>query len=241
VTDSFDTDYVRRCLRRDDHVTMRRLIEQLKVDPEAPAILERLYREGNREVRSWAAGVSVETVGRAALPWLVEMARRDRDAENRSQALGEILAIDPEAVRPLLPRLRSQLRDKEPIYVLDAARALSFLGDKDALPAMRAVANSWDPEHGRRKMLGTYILALEGRSDVIFERIRNHDHISLGWLAYAASALVRTPEARTVLEWGAENLPDADCRRRCSRSLSEGRWLPAAGSQPDSLESPTSA
>jgi hypothetical protein len=73
--------------------------------------------------------------------------------------------------------------------------------------------------------LETYILALDGREDVIFERIRAHDHICIGWLAFAASAFVRTPEARAVLEWGAQNLPDVSCRRDCARFLKEGRWL----------------
>ena len=140
------------------------------------------------------------------------------------------MKIDVEAVRPLIPRLRTQLWHKETNYALDAARALTFIGDREALPAMRTLAESWDPNIYYRKMLETYILALEGRADIILKRIRAHDHICLGWLAYAASAFVRTPEARAVLEWGVQNLPDEDCRRQCVRFLREGRWLaPAEG------------
>ena len=222
----FDWDFLARCLDNDDFPGLRGLIESLKKDPAAAEILERLAHDRHAEVRSWAAAVAEKTIGRAALPWLVEMARSDRDFDNRSMALQVILDIDVEAVRPLIPRLRSQVWHKETDYALDAARALTFIGDRDALPAMRALAESWDPNIYYRKMLGTYVLALDGQADVILERIRSHDHICVGWLAYAASAFIRTPEARAVLEWGAENLPDDQCRRDCARFLREGRWLP---------------
>lgn len=223
---SFDRDYLARCLDTDDFPGLRGLIDLLKTDAAAPAILENLAKDRDVEVRSWAAGVAEETVGKAALPWLVAMARKDRDSENRSMALQTILAIDVSAVRPLITRLRTQLHDTDSIYALDAAQALTFIGDTDSLPAMRAVAEGWDPDIYYRKQLETYILALEGRADVIFERIRNHDHICMGWLAYALSAFVRTSEARSVLQWGTDNLPDEECRRRCGRFLSAGKWLP---------------
>lgn len=223
----FDRDHLAECLRNNDLSGLRTLIESLQHDPSAPKILESLAGDRITEVRSWAAGVAAETIGRAALPWLLVMARGDRDFENRAMALQEIRRIDVEALRPLIPRLRTQLWHKESDYALDAARALTFIGDRDALPAMHALADSWDPNIYYRKILETYILALEGRVDLIFERIRAHDHVSVGWLAYAASAFVRTPEARAVLEWGAENLPDDQCRRRCARFLEEGRWLPS--------------
>jgi hypothetical protein len=173
--------------------------------------------------------VAEETVGRAALPWLTEMARRDRDLNNRSLALQELRKIDVEAIRPLVHRLRSQLQNTDHDVALDAAKALVFIEDKESLAAMRRLADSWDPKVYYRKILETYILALDGRSDVIFERIRRHDHVCMGWLAYAASAFVRTPEAHSVLEWGAETLPDDQCRLRCQEGLREGKWLSTHG------------
>jgi hypothetical protein len=220
----FDRDFLARRLHRDDFAWLRTLIDSLKATPSAPAILERLAGNREVEVRSWVAGVAEETIGKEALPWLLKMVRSDRDAESRSMALQEIPNIDPGAVRPMIRHLRSLLRKKNPHCATDAAKALILIGDRDSLPAMREVAESWEPGIGYRKRLGAWMLAPEGCADHIFERIREHDHICMGWLAYAARAFVRTPEARAVLEWGAENLPDEPCRHTCAESLHEGRW-----------------
>ena len=88
---------------------------------------------------------------------------------------------------------------------------------------MRAALARWDPSVYYSRMMETYILALEGRGDVIVSRIRDHDHVAMGWLAYAASEFVRSPQAREALEWGATSLPDESCRRQCSRFLNEGK------------------
>jgi hypothetical protein len=224
--EDFDVGVLIRALRTDDHSLLQSLIESLKTNPQGPRLLERLAHQPDAGVRSWVSGVAAEVAGRAALPWLVEMARRDRDSENRSEALQTILEIDPEAVLSLIPRLRSQLRSPDKDYAADAARALTYVGDRESLPEMRALAQSWslDGYTGDAKRLETYILALEGRYEELFARIRDHDHISMPWLAFAVGQWVRTTSGRSVLEWGVSNLPDGECRRWCDRAIRDGRW-----------------
>jgi hypothetical protein len=221
---AFDRDLLAKYLREDDYARLGEFVQTLKSDAGAPGVLEALARDRDTDMRSWAAAVARETVGIAALPWLVSMARGDRNFENRDLAMLEVLELDPSALKPMVPRLRSQLRHKDPDFALDAARALTRIGDAGALPAMHALAESWDPDLYYRKMLEVYILALEGRVEVILGRVRAHDHVCMPWLAHAARTFVRTNEARQVLEWGAVSLPDDECRGWCARAIIEGHW-----------------
>jgi hypothetical protein len=224
MRDAFDRSVLVRALRHDDGALLRQLIDELKASPTAAAILADLSRDREWPVRSWAAAIAAETVGRAALPWLLEMTQHDRNSNNRSLALQVLMDIDPEAGRPLIGKMRKQLLSKNDDQATDAARTLIELGDADSLPALRQLAARWEPGTYRRTRLEVWILPLEGHADEVVERIRRHDHVCLPWLAYAASHMPGTAEARSTLTWGSENLPDEHCRRVCAEELGTGRW-----------------
>jgi hypothetical protein len=152
------------------------------------------------------------------------MATRDRDGLNRSLALQVLMDIDPEAGRPLLGHLRKLVSSKDGDHATDAARALLEFGDVESLQAIRKLADRWEPGLYRRTRLEVWMLTLEGRGGEILARLRAHDHVCVPWLAYAAARMIRTAEARSALAWGAENLPDEQCRWACREELAEGRW-----------------
>jgi hypothetical protein len=89
---------------------------------------------------------------------------------------------------------------------------------------MKAIAESWEPGIYYRKRLEIWILALEGRADVILDRLRSHDHVSTAWLSSTAAQFLLSRETREALEWAAINLPDENCRRECCRELESGKW-----------------
>ena len=174
-------------------------------------------------VRLWAIENGPGLVGERAQPWLTKLAQSGH-REIRPSALLALASLGPEAVRPLLPKLRKQLWALDHLDALAAAWGLTVARDTGALDEMRRRAASWDEGIYYRKQLETAIAVLQGDGNSLVERVKGHDHEAMQWLTHALGILLATAEAQAALDWASDNLPDWQCRAACTKFLIEGRW-----------------
>ena len=194
------------------------VVTELRADRgRAARVFDQLSRHRDPAVRGWVAGVAREVLDEGGVYVLMGLTR-DRDREARDTAVAELVVVDPDAARRLVPALRRRARSPEPEESVPAIWALARLRDSGSLPLVRQVAESEDADRSRRKTAEAAALLLGERPREILERMRAHDHDLMPWLAVAAR-LLATEEARATLAERAEGAPDAECRAVCRAEL----------------------
>lgn len=184
----------------------------------AARILDELTRHENADVRAWVAWAAPQVLGEGGVYVLMGMTR-DRDRDVRDAAIEELVALDPDAARRLVPALRRRLRSREAHEPVSAMWTLAELGDTGSLPAIRRIAQSERLDYPFQAHVAEVVcLVLEGREDEIVEGLRAHDHGRMPWLATGARVL-GTESARSALEECAMTAPDEECRRACAVEL----------------------
>jgi hypothetical protein len=184
----------------------------------AARVLDELSRHKNPIVRGWVSGTAREVLGEGGV-YIVMGLTRDRDPDVRRGAVRDLVELEPDSARRLIPSLRRRLRSRdleEPIF---AMWTLAELGDRGSLPAVARIAAAESDEHPfRRQCARVVALVLGEQPEEIVERIHAHDHELMLWLARAARIL-GTDEARAALAECAEDAPDEECRNACAAEL----------------------
>lgn len=187
-------------------------------------VFETLLETGGADTRSWVPWAARQVLPRDAAIGVIRKAiARERLHDYKDGAIGELLSVDPEAVRPLLPELRKRLAadDHSQTFVL---WTLAALDDPEALPSVDRFL-----DRAKRAGLAPYLIStgevvrmvLAHRYDEIFDLIRGHEHDRMSWLTNAAR-IIDTPVAKEVLERCATTAPDVECRMECRASLLRG-------------------
>ncbi len=192
------------------------VVEVLRADSNAQAILEELSTDRDLEVRGWVPGAAGQILGEAAIP-LIRRMMRDRDTDIRGLAMDALEAIDPTLLDAILPELRRKVRSGNSSEVVSAAWRLAERGDVETIGLLKAFRDrheSWLAEY----KAATVILLVLTAPDEVARRIRSHDHDHMTWLTYAA-VTVGTAEATDALEDCRANAPDERCRRLCEFAL----------------------
>lgn len=200
------------------HAEGERLVRLLRDEREHGAsILEALAANTSKSVRFWAAAAAPSILDAASAPLLVQLAR-DRDRDVSDTAVDELLRIDPEAARVVLPRLRRDLKSNDFQWPVFAMLRLAVLRDIDSLPAINEIAHH--PAHPYQAIVaGAAALFLEGRIDEITRRIRSHDHVAMPWLTYLASASGDIDAIQSLRECASSMILDDECRGHCASDL----------------------
>ena len=199
------------------------VVAELRADRgRAARVLDRLSRHADATVRGWVASMARPVLDEGSSYVLMGLTR-DGDREVRDATVAQLVALDPDAARRLVPALRRRARSEEPEESVAAMWALATLRDTGSLPHLRQIAEAEDADRSRRRAAEGASLLL-GDPQEILERMRAHDHDLMPALAVAAR-LLSTEEARAVLAERAEGAPDAECRAVCRvelRKLEEG-------------------
>jgi hypothetical protein len=186
----------------------------------AARILDELSRHRNADVRGSVVWAAPQVLGDGGVYLLVGLTR-DRDPEVRGAAIEELVALDVEAPRKLIPSLRRRLCSRDVHEPVTAMWTLAELHDRDSFPQIRRIAEAKDLEHPWQRVPAEVVaLLLQERGDEILRGIRAHDHERMPWLASGARVL-GTDEARDTLEEGARSAPDEACRRACAVELAK--------------------
>jgi hypothetical protein len=191
----------------------------------AARILDELSRHKNPMIRGWVSGTAREVLGEGGV-YIVMGLTRDRNPDVRRGAVRDLVQLEPETARRLIPSLRRRLRSRDLVEPVFALWTLAELGDRGSLPAVARIAAAKSDEHPfRRQCARVVAIVLGEQPEEIVERIRAHDHELMPWLARAAR-IVGTDEARAALAECAESAPDEECRNACAEEL--GAWEEAA-------------
>jgi hypothetical protein len=184
----------------------------------AARILDELSRDRDPEVRAWVSRAAREVLEEGGVYILMGLTR-DRDQAVRDAAIANVVALDPQAARRLVPSLRRRVRSPDEDESVFAMWTLAELGDRAGLPQVRRIAESAEPgDRSRQRVAEAVSLLLGERPEEVLERVRAHDHDLMPWLAVAAR-LLGTDEARAVLAEHAEGAPDPECRALCRAEL----------------------
>jgi hypothetical protein len=217
-------DLVLTALSQDDYDAAAR---HLREAPNAELLLAQVASSSDPGLRGYVAGLAAELLpSELAIP-LVRKMLDDADASTRIDALPIYMALDPEGMPPLLAEIRRRLWSINDSEVLSTAWALAGLGDAESAALIAEVRDTRPPDvalHKSLDVIWTYLAAPER----VVTRIKEHDHESMMWLAYAAT-LMGTNDAKRALRDCSERAPDDLCRGFCQRELSEA----GAGSSGD--------
>lgn len=192
------------------------VLAEVRDQPDPAAILEELSRHDDLEVRGWVPGAAADILGHDGVP-LIKRLTHDRDADIRDLAYQALERIDPKLLDPLLRTFRRRLSSRDPDEVIRSGWTLAARGDTDAIPALEAFRDRYEPWEAYHKMAAVILLVLTAPEEVA-RLIRAHDHERVGWLAYAATK-VADPEAIAALRECSESAPDDECRKACSWGL----------------------
>ena len=168
----------------------RDILAELRSDQAyAMALFDRLAEHRDPIVRAWAGTAAKEIYGRDSVPLLLRLTE-DRDADVRDSAREDLIEIDPEFLRQMLPSLRRVLkRGKDPFGEDKAAMwRVARLRDAESVPILRDYASRNDPGHYAHRMPLVLAAYIEDPASVA-ERIKHHDHDWMFWLVDAASLL----------------------------------------------------
>jgi hypothetical protein len=195
------------------------IVEDLRAERgRAARILDELSRHRDPDVRGWVVWATPEVLGDGGVYVLVGLTR-DRDAEVRDAAIEELVALDADAARKLIPSLRRRLRSRDADEPVTAMWTLAQLHDRESLPQVRRIAEAEGRDHPWQRMPAEVVtLLLQDRGDEILGAIRAHDHERMPWLA-AGARILATEEARETLRECARSAPDEVCRRACEIEL----------------------
>jgi hypothetical protein len=112
----------------------------------AALVLDELSRSKSARVRTWVPGTAVEVLDDGARRLVLSLTR-DRDRAVRDAAVRALIELGPEAARPIVPDLRRRLHANDASERVDAMAGLARLGDRTALPVIRArAADAESPE-----------------------------------------------------------------------------------------------
>lgn len=218
--------FVERLEHAIDDADLARITEAVRADPRAAEVLEALARSHDPEVRGFVPRAAREILGRAGAPLLRQLLD-DPDPDIRGMALHELETLDPALVAPYAAKLRRRIaRASDADEVLATGWTLVRLRDVEAAPILETFARSREPWTADARTAQVQVLALRDAGR-ISERIREHDHANMGWLAYAAT-IIGTPDAIAAVRWCAAKGPDAKCRRDCQYVLTATGLDPAA-------------
>ena len=192
------------------------VVDFLRADPDAQAILEELSTDRDLEVRGWVPGAAGQILGEAAIP-LIRRMMRDRDTDIQGLAMDALEAIDPTLLDAILPELRRKVRSGNYSEVVSAAWRLAERGDVETIGLLEAFRDRHESWLAECKAATVILLVLTAPDEVAL-RIRAHDHDHMTWLTYGA-VIVRTAEAIDALEDCRANAPDERCRRLCEFAL----------------------
>lgn len=202
----------------EDAERVEAVIADLRADRgRAARVLDQLSRHRAPAVRGWVARTARKVLEEGGVYVLMGLTR-DGDREVRDTAVAELVVVDPDAARRVVPALRRRARSAEAEESVPAMWALARLRDSGSLPLLQKVAEAEDADRSRRKTAEAASLLLGERPREILERMRAHDHDLMPWLAVAAR-LLATEEARAALAERAEGAPDAECRAVCRTEL----------------------
>lgn len=182
--------WARRVQAYDGADAYRDILAELRSDRAyAAALFDRLAEHRDPIVRAWAGTAAREIYGRDGVPLLLRLTE-DRDADVRDSARQDLVEIDPEFIRQMLPSLRHVLqRGKDPFGEDKAAMwRVARLRDPDSVQILRDYASRNDPRHYAHRMPSVLAAYIEDPASVA-ERIRRHDHDWMLWLVDAASLL----------------------------------------------------
>jgi hypothetical protein len=193
------------------------LIQHLRSAPEASAVLDEIAASKSVDDRMWVAWAAPRVLGDGAIPVLKRLAG-DRDADVRIDAIEAWATLHPNSAAELWPFLRRQLQSTNFWEPISAMWAIAEIDLRDAIPAIRERAHRWPKTDAHWKVADIVLDLLEGRQQPILERIRQHDHIAMPWLARAAR-LMNTTEANDTLAWGFDAFRgDERCHAACSET-----------------------
>lgn len=204
---------------RGEESELRAVVDELRADRgRAVRVLDELSRNRAPGVRRWVSATAREVLEGGGV-YVVLGLTRDRDRSVREAAVGDLVALDVDAARRLVPSLRRRLRSRDRDEAVAALWTLAELRDEGSLPRVRRLAEAGGPEDEplRRVARVASVLLGERPADVL-ARIRAHEHDLMPELARAAR-LLGGAEARAVLAEAAASAPDADCRAACEAAL----------------------
>jgi hypothetical protein len=206
-------------VERGDPDELAAVVDELRADRgRAVRVLDQLSRHAAPTVRRWVSATARDVLGDGGV-YVVMGLTRDRDRGVREGAVADLVALDLDAARRLVPSLRRRLRSRDAGEVVAAMWTLAELQDEGALPRVRRLAESGGPGDepvGRAAEVVSVLLG--GRPEEILERIRAHEHDLMPCLARGAR-LVGGEDARAVLAECAASAPDPDCRAVCEAEL----------------------
>ncbi|HEX2045769.1 MAG TPA: hypothetical protein VHF23_09095 [Gaiellaceae bacterium] len=213
------TERVAAVVARGDAGELAAVVAELRADRgRAVRVLDELSRHADPGIRRWVSAAARDVLEDGGV-YVVMGLTRDRDRRVRESAVADLVVLDPDAARRLVPSLRRRLRSRDPAEAATAMWTLAELRDEGALPRVRRLAEGRRPgDEPVRRTAEVVSVVLGGRPAEIFERIRAHEHDFMPDLARAAR-LVGGDEARAVLAESAAGAPDAECRAACRAEL----------------------
>lgn len=212
-------EIVRRYHSAGDEQALNALVVSLRESPSAALVaFETLAESGEDEIRLWLTEVTPQVLGHDALPILRDLVR-DRDSDVRIEALGAIVALDSDEAHKMAAMFRRRAGSNDLHEAQAALWALGAIRDVEALDVIRA-AQLHDNAIPRNTAIAVELL-LTAPSELC-QRIEEHDHVLMPWLAKAAEIL-GTEAARQALESCALNAPDEECRFWANKMLNRFR------------------
>jgi hypothetical protein len=192
-------------------------VERLRADRgRAALVLDELSRHSSAEVRAWVPQAARELLGSGGTRLLLGMTR-DADPAVRDAAVDELVALDPEAARKVVPDLRRRLHSASAHERVTAMWTLAELDDRRSLEIVAGLAEGSEHAFERRAAEAVTLLLGDGRAEIV-RRLRAHDHELVPALA-AAARIAGDEEARAALGECARSAPDEACREACRAEL----------------------
>jgi hypothetical protein len=201
----------------------KRIRDQVKAEPRAAADgLLRLLDSGKEASRFFAYEMAREVLPRTeAIEVLKRGIERARTWEERDVPIDDLITLDRDEARYLIPRLRKRLREADMHRHGYAVFALARIGDPESVRYVDRHLERTDLPPYARYRAEAFRMWLAGDHDRIFDAIKGHDHDRMTWLVEAARRIDTAP-AREALERAASDLPDVDCRRKARIASLQG-------------------
>ena len=197
-----------------DDARLRNAGQLIATDPAGAKLwLRQLACDRRRNVRGWAIETAYQTLGRAAVPILLERFN-DSSLELRADVLAKVRALDPEALRSRLPALRRRLSRPldHPLDYKVILWTVAQLRDYEAITDVQRFveAATWPYYISLGRLVIDYIK--RGPASVESAVRPDHDHTTTIPLCDLVFAVEATRPMRKTLERAAELDPEPTCR-----------------------------
>jgi len=183
----------------------------------AASLLRELASSDDVAVRGWVTGVAALELDRVAAVAVLESLAGDEDADVRSEALRELVSLDPSWSTRAVAGYRAEMRRSDVLAAVNAIWRLVQLREHPALGEIEELARSSD-QPLLRNNASVAALVLRGDESALLAALERHEHrrtaLWLRGLAYLA-----TPGAIRTIERYAQDAPDKECRRRAQDIL----------------------